>query len=332
MKPKKIHKFCVACRRPKMLFETEAEAQAFIRFNSGDILKVSRKAPVRSYYCQLCGGYHVTSNPSKDDAIHMDERDNKMVEAIDVLLKAKKEGKPTLTSIVEKMEQANILMTKGSLLDAERLLNECQSGLQSIRLFRSNHSNTDGLVRREYQLKQYMEKLEKLKELTVASEEEQAAFLKYKEPMDEYKDIAQTFISMRAVAKLKTLQKEIHNAIGNRDFSLVNGLLGKCQSLIDTIRGSGSRETRRHWNKKMQYAQHRAKVEREKMKEEKKIAKRRETKKITPNENVGDFDSIMDELLGKPGSPEREAFRREALEYCSQMEENENETLDVTDN
>ena len=315
-----------------MLFETETEAQAFIRFNSGDILKLSRKAPVRSYYCQLCGGYHVTSNPSKDDAVHMDERDKKMVEAVDILLKAKKEGKPTLTSIVEKMEQANILMTKGSLLDAERLLTECQSELQSIRLFRSNHSNTDGLVRREYQLKQYMEKLEKLKELAAASEEEQTAFLKYKEPMDEYKDIAQTFISMRAVAKLKTLQKEIHDAIGNRDFSLVNGLLGKCQSLIDTIRGSGSRETRRHWNKKMQYAQHRAKVEREKMKEEKKIAKRMETKKITPNENVGDFDSIMDEFLGKPGSPEREAFRREALEYCSQMEEKENETLDDSRN
>jgi hypothetical protein len=57
-----------------------------------------------------------------------------------------------------------------------------------------------------------------------------------------------------------------------------------------------------------------------------------EAKTITPNENVGVFDSIMDELLGKPGSPEREAFRREALEYCSQMEENENETLDGTDN
>ena len=56
-------------------------------------------------------------------------------------------------------------------------------------------------------------------------------------------------------------------------------------------------------------------------------AKRMETKKITPNENVGDFDSIMDELLGKP-----EAFRREALEYCSQMEEKENETLDDSRN
>lgn len=88
----------------------------------------------------------------------------------------------------------------------------------------------------------------------------------------------------------------------------------------------------RHWNKKMQYAQHRAKVEREKMKEEKKIAKKMETKTIIPNENVGDFDSIMDELLGKPGPPEREAFRREALEYCSQMEENENETLDDSRN
>ena len=58
-----------------MLFETEAEAQAFIRFNSGDILNVSRKAPVRSYYCQLevtmdlvpCHPIHLEKLRSLDD-------------------------------------------------------------------------------------------------------------------------------------------------------------------------------------------------------------------------------------------------------------------------
>ena len=32
-------------------------------------------------------------------------------------------------------------------------------------------------------------------------------------------------------------------------------------------------------------------------------------------EDIGDFDVVMDEHLGKPGSPEREAFRREARDY-----------------
>ena len=88
MKPKKNHKFCVACRRPKMLFETEAEAQAFIRFNSGDILKVSRKAPVRSYYCEFCGGYHVTSKESPEEGEQLDNRDRRIMSKVDLISKS----------------------------------------------------------------------------------------------------------------------------------------------------------------------------------------------------------------------------------------------------
>ena len=73
-------------------------------------------------------------------------------------------------------------------------------------------------------------------------------------------------------------------------------------------------------------------VEQKKITKELMMQKELERKSKHLDDNTGDFDSIMDELIGKPGSPEREAFRREALEYCSQMEENENETLDVTDN
>lgn len=34
-------------------------------------------------------------------------------------------------------------------------------------------------------------------------------------------------------------------------------------------------------------------------------------------ENVRSFDVVMDSKYGKPGSPEREAFRKEALEYIT---------------
>ena len=40
------------------------------------------KAPVRSYYCELCGGYHVTSNPSTVVGERLNQRDQKMVEQI----------------------------------------------------------------------------------------------------------------------------------------------------------------------------------------------------------------------------------------------------------
>ena len=62
MKPTKNKIFCVACKRPKMLFESQAKADNFILYNKEEIEEENGKAPVRSYYCRLCGGWHVTSN------------------------------------------------------------------------------------------------------------------------------------------------------------------------------------------------------------------------------------------------------------------------------
>ena len=50
-----------------MLFGEKSEADNFIKYNHGGILEENGKAPVRSYYCELCCGYHVTSNPSKEE-------------------------------------------------------------------------------------------------------------------------------------------------------------------------------------------------------------------------------------------------------------------------
>ena len=36
----------------------------------------------------------------------------------------------------------------------------------------------------------------------------------------------------------------------------------------------------------------------------------------TKNENLTSIDAIMDEEFGKPGTPEREEFRKEAYAYC----------------
>lgn len=32
--------------------------------------------------------------------------------------------------------------------------------------------------------------------------------------------------------------------------------------------------------------------------------------------DIGSFDAILDEQYGKPGTPERDSFRREAYSYC----------------
>ena len=66
MKPTRNNVFCNGCQRSKMLFETKAKADKFIMYNSEGILEENGKAPVRSYYCEFCCGYHVTSNPSEE--------------------------------------------------------------------------------------------------------------------------------------------------------------------------------------------------------------------------------------------------------------------------
>lgn len=48
---------CPECNRSKIIFESEAKAQRFIEFNK-DAMKHGDK--LRVYYCEACGGWHVT--------------------------------------------------------------------------------------------------------------------------------------------------------------------------------------------------------------------------------------------------------------------------------
>lgn len=61
MEPVNNRIFCPDCGRPKMLFETEVKAQAFMRFNNDEIETVNGYAPTRSYFCIVYGGWHLTS-------------------------------------------------------------------------------------------------------------------------------------------------------------------------------------------------------------------------------------------------------------------------------
>ena len=88
MKPTKNKVFCVSCKRPKMLFESQAKADNFILYNKEEIKEENGRAPVRSYYCRLCGGWHVTSNPSKEDAKRLDVMDKALAEEVDRRVKA----------------------------------------------------------------------------------------------------------------------------------------------------------------------------------------------------------------------------------------------------
>lgn len=70
MKPIRNRVYCIDACRTKMLFETEKKAMNFIRFNAEEMISEGKKVPVRAYRCNVCGGWHVTSNPNEEMFVH----------------------------------------------------------------------------------------------------------------------------------------------------------------------------------------------------------------------------------------------------------------------
>lgn len=52
---------CPDCGKQKMLFNTEKEAERFLKFN-GDEINPDGKREMRIYYCPACCGYHISSH------------------------------------------------------------------------------------------------------------------------------------------------------------------------------------------------------------------------------------------------------------------------------
>lgn len=62
MKPIRNHFYCPQCGKIKMRFSTKQEADLFIRYNADEISDASGYAPVRSYFCDMCQCWHLTSH------------------------------------------------------------------------------------------------------------------------------------------------------------------------------------------------------------------------------------------------------------------------------
>lgn len=71
VRPSKRHRFCPSCGKHKMTFPSKEAADRFINYNHDAILAETGYAPTRSYYCESCGGWHVTSSDKASDR-HVD--------------------------------------------------------------------------------------------------------------------------------------------------------------------------------------------------------------------------------------------------------------------
>lgn len=141
MKPTKNSVFCYGCRRTKMLFETQSKADNFIRFNKEEILEENGKAPVRSYYCTFCNGYHVTSNPSvvagerlnTEDELRLNSviqkyKDNKYRKTVNK--QEKHQANYLKTPIQNKIQKAYSKLVLGKIHLCKAILDECLIDLE----------------------------------------------------------------------------------------------------------------------------------------------------------------------------------------------------------
>ena len=273
MKPTKNQIFCVACGRPKMLFETKAKADNFIKFNSSEIMEESGKAPIRSYYCEICGGYHVTSNNSKTHAEWLDNRDKVLAEEVDRRVKANlksesnqkqtnqepksKGAKENKLDILEQLEQSDILMTKGMLDEAGELLAKCRFRIQAVEQ-RMNVAKLEGFIRCKDQMEKLMRKLERLKKWVKSSYDEQEAFIAKEGKTEEEEEVCTALVSIKAVVRIKRALYDIDKVIENREFSILKYYVAQCQKQIGSIRGPGRSEIAQYWNQALMSAQKRA--------------------------------------------------------------------------
>ena len=121
MRPTKNRVYCYGCQRSKMLFESKAKADNFIAYNSEGIMEENGKAPVRSYYCELCGGYHVTSNPSMIAGESLNQRDQKMGEQISNYKKGAEDYKQMHQVVSNQIDMAKRQMYLGNFEYIEEL-------------------------------------------------------------------------------------------------------------------------------------------------------------------------------------------------------------------
>lgn len=159
MKPTKNLVFCAACKRLKMLFDTQAKADNFIRFNQKEIKKETGRAPVRSYYCSICCGYHVTSKPLNKISSSMDyhynivanhldqsiEEQNSVSKRVNALLvEVDRDKNQNYESAFSKLEECRLLMKS---YKKSPYVSETKSDL--IRKIKKREDKLDTLLKNE---------------------------------------------------------------------------------------------------------------------------------------------------------------------------------------
>lgn len=156
-----------------MLFESQAKAENFIKFNGDEILEETGKAPTRSYYCELCGGFHVTSIDSEEIGKRIDKQIQKRIDKYERESQAKQE----FIYIRSKLQQACVALEQAKLDDYEDLIEVCDFEIERLRKMHVNITASPNALRLTARLEKIKALRKRIDELLNLPSEEQEKFL-----------------------------------------------------------------------------------------------------------------------------------------------------------
>ena len=204
MKPTRNNVFCNGCQRSKMLFETKAKADKFIMYNSEGILEENGKAPVRSYYCEFCCGYHVTSNPSEEVGEKLSDRDHKVMDQIHSSVVEGQKFDALWLNLKNRINKAKENIFHGDFQEADSLFNDFKIDTELLRSLPLKKRSKYMLLRQEIESLHDIEL--KLVALLNDGKEEYERMLMLEKPTKQEKFI---ITAIQSISICKNIEKEI---------------------------------------------------------------------------------------------------------------------------
>ena len=246
MKPTRNQIFCYGCRKHKMLFETQAKADNFIRYNSEGILEENGKAPVRSYYCEMCGGYHVTSNPSTEVGERLNQRDRQLIQNLTAYRKDIEEVKALSASLSKRLVHIKALLFFGQVDEAEDLLDICNLDIEEIgshQLRGSGKLTTlRGRVDKMYVL------MASVKDVLGKTEEEQDYYISNPTLEKDEHTLGIIISNVRAIQEIDALLKDNEASFADGNTDNIPERIARCRELLATIQRAGKKEVTAKFN------------------------------------------------------------------------------------
>ena len=229
-----------------MLFETQAKADNFIRYNSEGILEENGKAPVRSYYCEMCGGYHVTSNPSEEIGERLNQRDHLRIENLTAYKREVEEIKALSNLLSQRLVNIRALLFFGEIQEAEDLLDICKLDIEEL----SSHQFRGGgkLTTLRGRVDKMFELLASVKDLLGLPEEKKMEILST-QTMDKDQQILKVILSnIQVIQKVELLLAENDSLLAEKNTEGVAERISQCRNLLLTIQRAGKKEMTRKYN------------------------------------------------------------------------------------